>query len=97
MPVWVEAGLWGLVSGSALVIGAAIAYLVAVPPRIVAFVMSFGSGVLISALSFDLMEEAFALGGLAPDRHRLCRWRGCLYPRQYLAGPPRREASQTLR
>jgi zinc transporter, ZIP family len=66
MPVWIEAGLWGLVSGSALVIGAAIAYLVAVPPRIVAFVMSFGSGVLISALSFDLMEEAFALGGLAP-------------------------------
>jgi ZIP family zinc transporter len=55
-----------LVSGSALVIGAAIAYLVAVPARVVAFIMSFGSGVLISALSFELMEQAFGLGGLVP-------------------------------
>jgi zinc transporter, ZIP family len=66
MPLWLEAGLWGLVSGSALVIGATIAYLVTVPSRIVAFVMSFGSGVLISALSFELMEEAYGLGGLVP-------------------------------
>jgi len=49
------------------VLGAAIAYLVAVPSHVVAFVMSFGSGVLISALSFDLMDEAFGRGGLAPS------------------------------
>jgi ZIP family zinc transporter len=59
------ASLWGLVGGSALVLGAAIAYLVAVPPRIIAAIMAFGSGVLISALSFDLMEEAFESGGFA--------------------------------
>lgn len=64
MPLWLEAGLWGLVGGAALVIGAAIAYLVAVPARAVAAVMAAGSGVLISAVSFDLMDEAFRQGGL---------------------------------
>lgn len=64
MPLWLEAGLWGLVGGAALVIGAAIAYLVAVPARAVAAVMAAGSGVLISAVSFDLMDEAYRQGGL---------------------------------
>jgi zinc transporter, ZIP family len=59
----VDGGTVGFVGGSALVIGAAIAYAVAVPTRVVAAVMAFGSGVLISALSFDLMQEAFESGG----------------------------------
>jgi ZIP family zinc transporter len=63
MPLAAQAGLWGLLSGSALVLGAAIAYLAAMPPRVIAAVMAFGSGVLISALSFELMEEAFRTGG----------------------------------
>jgi zinc transporter, ZIP family len=66
MPGWAQAGGWGLVSGSALVIGALVGYFAAVPLRVVAFIMSFGSGVLISALSFELMEEGFAQGGLLP-------------------------------
>lgn len=64
MPVWLEAGLWGLLAGGALVIGAAVAWFVHVPQRVVASVMAFGSGVLISALSFDLVDEAESLGGL---------------------------------
>jgi ZIP family zinc transporter len=63
MPLILQAGLWGLLGGSALVIGAAIAYLATLPPRLIAAVMAFGSGVLISALSFDLMDEAFKAGG----------------------------------
>lgn len=59
------AGFWGLVAGSALVLGAAISWLAAVPQRLVAAVMAFGSGVLISALSFELMEKAFETGGFA--------------------------------
>ena len=59
------AGFWGLVGGAALLLGAAIAYLATIPPRVVAGVMAFGSGVLISALSFELMDEAAATGGLA--------------------------------
>ena len=60
-----EATFWGFVSGGALVLGAAVGYFVSVPSRVIAGVMAFGSGVLISALSFELMEEAFKEAGLA--------------------------------
>lgn len=56
-------GFWGLISGSALVIGALIGYFGSLPQRIIAAVAAFGSGVFISALSFDLMGEAYKLGG----------------------------------
>jgi len=64
--VWLEAGFWGLVAGGALVVGAAIAWLVKVPHVVVAGVMAFGSGVLISTLAFDLVDEAETTGGLGP-------------------------------
>jgi ZIP family zinc transporter len=63
MPTWLQAGLWGLLAGSALLVGAAIGYFAHVPQRLIAAIMAFGSGVLISALSFDLMDEAFKRGG----------------------------------
>jgi ZIP family zinc transporter len=66
MPVWLEAGAWGLFAGGALVIGALVAWVVRVPQPVVASVMAFGSGVLISALSFDLVDEAEKTGGLVP-------------------------------
>src|SRR3954471_18138098 len=56
-------GFWGLVAGSALVLGAALGYYANVPQRLIAGVMAFGGGVLISALSFDLMDEAYHRGG----------------------------------
>src|ERR1051325_3673210 len=61
-----RAALWGLVAGSALVIGAFAGYFARAPQRLVAGVMAFGSGVLISALSFDLMDEAYRRGGFDP-------------------------------
>jgi ZIP family zinc transporter len=60
---WVIAGLWGLLAGSALIIGASIGYFTNIGQRWIAAIMSFGSGVLISALSFDLMDEAYKTGG----------------------------------
>ncbi len=63
MPEWVTAGFWGLFAGSALLIGAAVGYWARVPRRVIASIMAFGAGVLISALSFDLMDEAYARGG----------------------------------
>jgi zinc transporter, ZIP family len=63
LPIWLQAGLWGLVAGSALVMGAAIGYFTRIPHRVIASIMAFGSGVLISALSFDLVEEAYKQGG----------------------------------
>lgn len=58
-----EAGFWGLVGGSALLLGAGIAYMIALPQRLIAAIMAAGSGVLISAVAFDLMDEAYARGG----------------------------------
>jgi len=59
-----ESTLWGFVSGGALVIGAAVGYFAKVPGGVIAGVMAFGSGVLISALSFELMDEAFEQAGM---------------------------------
>ena len=59
-----QAGAWGLLAGGALVIGAAVAWFMRVPQRVIAAFMAFGSGVLISALAFELMDEAYKRGGL---------------------------------
>jgi zinc transporter, ZIP family len=64
MPGWLMAGFWGLLAGSALLIGAVIGYFAPLSQRVVASVMAIGAGVLISALSFELMQEAAAQGGL---------------------------------
>ncbi len=63
MPLWLAAGFWGLLAGSALLIGAGVGYLARAPQRLIAAIMAFGGGVLISALSFDLMDEAYKQGG----------------------------------
>lgn len=62
-PLWLQAAFWGFVSGSALIIGALTAYFAKIPGKLIAFIMAFGSGVLISALAFDLMNEAYKRGG----------------------------------
>jgi ZIP family zinc transporter len=61
--MWLMAGFWGFVAGAALLVGAGIGYWLKVPQRLVAAIMAFGSGVLISALSFELMNEAYKRGG----------------------------------
>jgi ZIP family zinc transporter len=59
-----QAAGWGLLAGGALVLGAGVGWFVRVPPRLIAAIMAFGSGVLISALAFELMDEAYRRGGL---------------------------------
>jgi ZIP family zinc transporter len=61
-----EAGLWGLGAASALVVGALVGLTGRVPRGLVALVMAFGAGALISALAYDLTEDAFAHGGTLP-------------------------------
>jgi len=63
MPEPIQAGMWGALAASALMLGAVAALTLPVPRRIVALVMAFGAGALVSALSFDLSEEAFRVGG----------------------------------
>ena len=61
-----EAAFWGLVAGFALLIGAAVGLVVPASQRVIGLVMAFGAGVLISARSFELTEEAFERGGIGP-------------------------------
>jgi ZIP family zinc transporter len=49
---------WGLLSASSLVIGSVIAILIRIPLRLIGLIMGFGAGVLISAVAFDLVQEA---------------------------------------
>jgi zinc transporter, ZIP family len=58
-----EAGLWGLVAGSSLLIGAVAGLLLQLPRHLIAAIMSFGAGVLVSAVAFDLTAEAYEVGG----------------------------------
>lgn len=53
-----EALFWGLLAASTLALGAVIA--IARPPstRILGFVMGFGAGVLLSAVAYELVDEA---------------------------------------
>lgn len=58
-----KATLFGLVAGGTLLIGAFIGIYFKLSRKVIASVMAFGSGVLICALSFDLMEKAYKKGG----------------------------------
>jgi ZIP family zinc transporter len=66
MPMWMQALAWGTIAGGALVLGSGIAWRWSVPPKIVGTIMAFGAGVLISALAFELVDEAVEGGGLLP-------------------------------
>ena len=49
---------WGLLAASSLVIGALVAIWLNISLRAIGLIMGFGAGVLISAVAFDLVEEA---------------------------------------
>ena len=59
------AALYGALASSAFFLGVGIALVATPPRRLVAAIVAFGSGVLVSALTFELMEEAFAEGSPA--------------------------------
>ncbi|HCJ53064.1 ZIP family metal transporter [Glutamicibacter arilaitensis] len=60
-----QALLWGTVAGSALLLGSAAAWWLKIPKIWVSAIMAFGAGVLISALTFELVLAAYTTGGLA--------------------------------
>ena len=49
---------WGTLAASSLVIGALVAIWLNISLRVIGLIMGFGAGVLISAVAFDLVEEA---------------------------------------
>lgn len=58
-----EAAFWGGVGGAALLLGAAAGIWLPVSTRVIGLVMGFGTGVLFSAVAFELTEEAFSRSG----------------------------------
>lgn len=58
-----EAAFWGAVGASSLLIGAVLGLVFSLPRAAIGLILGFGAGTLISALSFELTEEAFKLGG----------------------------------
>jgi len=60
-----DALLYGLAASSALVIGAAIGTRYTPSRQVTSILLAFASGALISALAFELFEEAYELGGAA--------------------------------
>ncbi len=58
-----QAILFGLITGLALLAGALVGIFFGLSQKAVARFTAFGSGVLICALTFGLMEEAFSHGG----------------------------------
>lgn len=50
---------WGLFAASSLIVGQGLASYFKIPRRLLGLIMAFGVGVLISAVSFELVQEAF--------------------------------------
>ena len=56
--------LFGAVASSALIIGAAIGVWFTLPQRLLAMLLAFAAGALITALSFELFEDSYERGGI---------------------------------
>ena len=52
---------WALLGASSLLIGALIAFAVRIADRLLGFILAFGAGVLISAVAYELIEDAVAV------------------------------------
>ena len=61
-----ESLVWGFIASIPLLLGSLVASFVSLPKSIIATIMAFGSGVLIAALAFSLIEEAFSLSQSIP-------------------------------
>ncbi len=59
-----ESLLFGALASSALIIGAVVGARFTLPKRLLAVLLSFAAGSLITALAFELFEDAYEHGGL---------------------------------
>src|SRR5688500_1157525 len=61
--VWMTL-LFGAVASSALIIGAGIGVRFELPKRLLAMLLAFAAGALITALTFELFEDSYERGGI---------------------------------
>lgn len=55
---------WGLLAGSTLLLGAIVAFVFRPGPRVNAVVLGLGSGILIGAIAYELVEDALVVQSL---------------------------------
>ncbi|MDQ3114005.1 MAG: zinc permease [Actinomycetota bacterium] len=60
----VQSLIFGAIASSALVLGALVGNHVQIPKRVLSGMLAFAAGALITALTFELFEEAFKQGGI---------------------------------
>src|SRR5215217_4814166 len=58
-----EAFTWGFIAASSLLLGGLLALRRPIGLRPLGLIMAFGAGVLISAVSYELVEDAFGAAG----------------------------------
>lgn len=58
-----EAALWGAVGASSLLLGAILGIALTIPRVVIGLILGFGAGTLICAVTIELTDEAFRLGG----------------------------------
>jgi ZIP family zinc transporter len=56
--------VWGALAASATFVGAAIGWFGHLPQRTLAILMAFGSGILLSVVAFEIVDDAYDDGGL---------------------------------
>jgi len=59
--MWAAAA-WGVIAASSLVIGSLLTFWLKPSRRLIGLIMAFGAGTLISAIAYELVEEAAASG-----------------------------------
>lgn len=60
----VEAIIFGAIASSALILGAVVGMRVQFPKRVLAAMLAFAAGALITALTFEMFEESYEQGGI---------------------------------
>ncbi len=61
-----DAVLWAAIAAASLVVGALVAFIRPVSDRVLGLVLAFGAGVLISAVAYELVEDAVEDGLRSP-------------------------------
>lgn len=55
--------MWGTIAASATMFGAILALKLTIPKRIIGYIMALGTGALIGAVTYELLEESLEISG----------------------------------
>jgi ZIP family zinc transporter len=64
IPGYLIAALWGAIGSVALLVGSFFGYKYNIPKKVMAMLTAFSSGILISAVCFELLFEAYSYGDI---------------------------------